>query len=72
MPKIKILTESDLRELVKLDLKAIDCIEKAFLALAGGEVVMPPILSMGIHHFNGEVDVKTAFAFRASSFRKDG
>ena len=68
MPKIKILTESDLRELVKLDLRAIDCIENAFSALAGGEVVMPPILSMGIHQFNGEVDVKTAYVPGIKSF----
>ena len=68
MPKIKILTESDLRKLVKLDLKTIDCIEKAFSALAGGEVIMPPILSMGIHHFNGEVDVKTAYVPGINSF----
>ena len=68
MPKIKILTESDLRKLVKLDLKTIDCIEEAFSALAGGEVIMPPILSMGIHHFNGEVDVKTAYVPGINSF----
>ena len=61
MGDIKILTEAELRGLVQLDLEAVDCIEQAFAALARGDVVMPPILSMAIAPFNGEVDVKTAF-----------
>ena len=68
MPKIKILTETDLRALVPLDLEAIDCVERAFVALAGGKVVMPPILSMAIHDYNGEVDVKTAYVPGIDSF----
>ena len=68
MPDIKILTETDLRALVPLDLEAIDCIERAFVALAGGKVVMPPILSMAIHDYNGEVDVKTAYVPGIDSF----
>lgn len=58
---IKILTETELREAVKLDLAAIDVVERAFAALATGKVVMPPILSMAIEEANGEVDVKTAY-----------
>ncbi|WP_413205221.1 ectoine utilization protein EutC [Rhodospirillum sp. A1_3_36] len=61
MPTIKILTEGQLRQVVSLDLEAIDCVERAFAALAGGKVVMPPILSMAIADYNGEVDVKTAY-----------
>ncbi|MBO6717923.1 MAG: cyclodeaminase [Rhizobiaceae bacterium] len=62
MPRdIRILTETDLRKLVRLDLAAIDTVEKAFAALASGKVVMPPILSMAIPEANGEVDVKTAY-----------
>jgi len=68
MPNIKILTEADLRGVVKLDLDAIDCVEQAFAALATGDVVMPPILSMAIAPFNGEVDVKTAFVPGIDSF----
>ncbi len=68
MSNIKILTEADLRGLVKLDLDAIDCVEQAFAALASGDVVMPPILSMAIAPFNGEVDVKTAFVPGIDSF----
>ncbi|WP_135502532.1 cyclodeaminase [Roseovarius aestuariivivens] len=58
---IRILTEAQLREVVKLDLETVDVIESAFAALAGGEVVMPPILSMDLPQANGEVDVKTAY-----------
>ena len=68
MPNIKILTERDLRELVPLDLSTLECIEKGFVALAGGKVIMPPILSMGIHDHNGEVDVKTAYVPSIDSF----
>jgi len=68
MPIAKILTETELRKAVPLDLAAIDCIEKAFVALAGGEVIMPPILSMAIAEHHGEVDVKTAYMPALESF----
>jgi ectoine utilization protein EutC len=58
---IVILTEKELRRAVPLDLAAIDVVEQAFAALATGEVIMPPILSMAIPQANGEVDVKTAY-----------
>jgi ornithine cyclodeaminase len=61
MPKIRILTEAELRRAISLDVAAVDCIEQAFRTLAGGKVVMPPILSMAIAEHNGEVDVKTAY-----------
>ena len=68
MPILKILTESELRQAVQLNADAIECIESAFAALASGEVVMPPILSMAIEEFNGEVDVKTAYVSGFESF----
>lgn len=68
MPKIKILTESDLRAQIKLDLDAVACVEGAFDALATKNVVMPPILSMNIEEKNGEVDVKTAYVPGLESF----
>ncbi|MFT5975872.1 MAG: ornithine cyclodeaminase [Gammaproteobacteria bacterium] len=68
MPNIKILTESDLRVAIQLDITAINCIESAFIALAEGDVVMPPILSMAIEAHNGEVDVKTAYVPGIDSF----
>jgi ectoine utilization protein EutC len=58
---IFVLTEQQLRECVDLNLQTIDVVESAFVALAGGNVIMPPILSMEIPEANGEVDVKTAY-----------
>lgn len=68
MPAITLLTEADLRALVPLDGAAIDCIEAGFMALADGAVAMPPILSMPIAEYNGEVDVKTAYVPGIDSF----
>ncbi|QDY70098.1 ectoine utilization protein EutC [Qingshengfaniella alkalisoli] len=68
MPEIRILTESELRDLVILDLAAINCVEGAFRSLASGNVVMPPVLSMAIPDHHGEVDVKTAYVPDLPSF----
>ncbi len=59
--EVLVATEKELRTAVKLDLAAIEVVEKAFVALASGEVVMPPILSMELPAVHGEVDVKTAW-----------
>ncbi len=61
MSRISILTETDLRALVSVDTEAVAIVEEAFVALAAGAVVMPPVLSMAIEAANGEVDVKTAY-----------
>ncbi|MBB4401111.1 MULTISPECIES: ectoine utilization protein EutC [Rhizobium/Agrobacterium group] len=61
MSRITILTENDLRGVIKLDLSAVDCVERAFAALATQAVAMPPILRLDIPEFRGEVDVKTAY-----------
>jgi ornithine cyclodeaminase len=58
---MRILTETDLRRLVTLDLSVVDCVEEAFRALATLPVVMPPILRLDIAEHRGEVDVKTAY-----------
>lgn len=68
MPQIKILTETELRRLISLDLEAVSCVEHAFRVLAGGAVVMPPIMRLDIHDANGEVDVKTAYVPGLDSF----
>lgn len=65
---IQVVTEAELRELVRLDRTAVDVIDAAFAALARGGVVMPPILSMDLHDANGEVDVKTAYIPGFSGF----
>ncbi len=59
--EIRIVTESELRKAVSLDLTCVNVIEKTFAALASDKVVMPPILSMALPDANGEVDVKTAY-----------
>jgi ornithine cyclodeaminase len=51
-----------------LDPEAVDVIEGAFAALARGDVVMPPVLSMDLAAANGEVDVKTAWIPGLDSF----
>jgi ectoine utilization protein EutC len=65
---IRILTEAELRQCVRLDLELVDAIADAFTALASGRVVMPPILHMAVPEANGEVDVKTAWLPALPSF----
>jgi ornithine cyclodeaminase len=61
MPKMRVLTEAELRRCVTLDLSVVDCVEEAFRALATKAVAMPPILRLDIPEHRGEVDVKTAY-----------
>jgi ornithine cyclodeaminase len=68
MPEIKILTEAELRKLVPLDMDAFTCIEHGFAALARGNVVMPPIMTLMVPDHNGEVCVKTAYVPGVDSF----
>lgn len=68
MPDITILSEADLRRLVPLDIDAVDCVEQGFAALAGGDVVMPPIMTLMVPDQNGEVCVKTAYVSGIESF----
>ena len=63
---IRIVTEADLRAAVPLDGTTVDVIEHAFASLAGGEVVMPRILSMDLP--NATVDVATAFVHGLNDF----
>ncbi|MER9924246.1 ectoine utilization protein EutC [Mesorhizobium sp. M0048] len=61
MSRMTILTEAELRKIVKLDLDAVACVENAFRALATLPVAMPSILRLDIPEHRGEVDVKTAY-----------
>jgi ornithine cyclodeaminase len=61
MARMTILTEADLRKIVRLDFDAVACVENAFHALATKAVAMPPILRLDISEYRGEVDVKTAY-----------
>jgi ornithine cyclodeaminase len=65
---VTILTEAELRAAVPLDLTAIDITERAFAALGGEGVVMPPIMSMELPGSHDEVDVKTAYLPGFASF----
>lgn len=66
--EVLVLTERELRGIVQLDLAAVEIVERAFSALAGAGVVMPPITSMDLVEAHGEVDVKTAFIPGFDSF----
>jgi ornithine cyclodeaminase len=68
MTAITLLGEAQLRELVPLDLAAIDQVESAFLSLATEALAMPPILRLDLPGHRGEVDVKTAYLPRFDSF----
>ena len=61
MSRMTILTEADLRKIVRLDAEAVTFVETAFRALATLPVAMPPILRLDIPEHRGEVDVKTAY-----------
>ena len=61
MSEVRVLTEADLRGIVRLDRNVIGCIEDAFAALATKPVAMPPIMRLDIPERHGEVDVKTAY-----------
>jgi ornithine cyclodeaminase len=61
MSGMTVITEAELRAIVKLDLDAVSCVEDAFRALATLPVAMPPIMRLDIPEHRGEVDVKTAY-----------
>ena len=57
----RVVTEAHLRRIVTLDTQLVDMVEGAFVALAEGRVVMPPIMSVELHDRNAEIDAKTAY-----------
>lgn len=68
MAKISILTETDLRGIIRLDMDVVNCVEQALIALATGTVEMPPIMRLDIPAHRGEVDIKTAYMPHLASF----
>ncbi len=68
MTEITILTEAQLQQCIGLDVETMEAVEGAFTALAGGTVVMPPILRLDIEEHHGEIDVKTAYIPGLDSF----
>ncbi len=66
--KITVLTESEIRRCVELDLDVVAAIEDGFSRLSGGMVNLPPIMRIDIPDFKGEVDVKSAYVRGLDSF----
>jgi len=65
---ITILTESEIRQCVKLDAEAVAAVEGAFTALAEGRAMTPPIVHVEVTDHRGEVDIKTAYIQGLDSF----
>jgi len=65
---ITILTETEIRDCVSLDQKAISAVAEGFTRLAAGGATLPPILRVDIPEHGGEVDVKTAYVHGLDSF----
>jgi ornithine cyclodeaminase len=61
MMKVTVLTESELRQVVKVDHQAVAAIEDAFTWLAEDKVVMPPIMHIEVREYQGDVDIKSAY-----------
>jgi len=59
--KVIVLTESELRQVVKIDQQAVAAIEDAFTWLSGGKVAMPPIMHIEVPEYEGDVDIKSAY-----------
>ena len=56
-----LLESKEIKKCVQLNEQLIPVIEDAFKNLAGGNTIMPPILRLDVHKYNGETDVKTAY-----------
>jgi ectoine utilization protein EutC len=58
---VLILTETDLRSCVSMDMDSYNAVSEAFTRLAQGKATVPPIMRVDIVENQGEVDVKTAY-----------
>ncbi len=61
LPRITVLTESDLRSCVQLDEAALLAVEDGFTRLAQGKATVPPIMMISVPERHGEVDIKSAY-----------
>ena len=59
--KVIVLTESELKQSVKVDQQAVAAIEDAFTWLAEDKVAMPPIMHIEVPEYEGDVDIKSAY-----------
>jgi ectoine utilization protein EutC len=58
---VKILTEKELRQAVRMDGEAVTAIEAGFSALAGDQAVMPPVMHIAVPEHQGDIDIKAAY-----------
>lgn len=58
---IRILAETEIKQLARLDLDVIAAIESGFSQLALGDATVPPIMMIPVPEKDGEVDIKSAF-----------
>lgn len=67
-PPISILTETDIRACVTMDLDALHAVEEGFVRLARGEATVPPAMGIDVPEHHGEVHVKSAYVRGFDSF----
>lgn len=58
---VRVVPERELLDNIKLDLKAVEEIEKGFAALDAGKATVPPIMMIPVPHLEAEVDIKAAY-----------
>ncbi len=58
---VKILTEKELRQAVRVDGEAIAAIEAGFSSLSGNMATMPPIMHIEVPEHKGDIDIKAAY-----------
>jgi len=58
---VLVLTEKELRNIVRIDRASIDAVANAFSWLSEGKVTMPPIMHIEIPEHQGDVDIKAAY-----------
>jgi ornithine cyclodeaminase len=60
MSDVLVLHEAEIRERARFDLAALNAVEGAFVALAEGRAMMPPVMHMAVRQPPGDIDVKGA------------
>ncbi|KPL80816.1 ectoine utilization protein EutC [Ornatilinea apprima] len=63
-----ILNEKEIRQLVPMDIPALQAVAEGFRKLSCGEATLPPIMRIDVPEHNGEVDVKSAYLHGLNAF----
>jgi ornithine cyclodeaminase len=66
--KVMMLTESELRKSVGLDVVSLATIEQAFADLANGHVTIPPPMAIEFPTSDGEIHIKSAYLHGKDAF----